>query len=114
MTGGMHEWMGRRVREAPNVSPWMALKSRGGAYMPSKELMQFMEVAEQKFTAVNSLSLAPNPIKRVSARPDIDVEVIEAYSRARFYLRLNDLNNKLGVKQKQIRRKEATHKNKYI
>ena len=121
MTGGMHEWMGRRVREAPNVSPWMALKSRGGAYMPSEELMQFMEVAEQKFTAVNgdSLSLAPNPIKRVSAllvvaRPDIDVEVIEAYSRARFYLRLNDLNSKLGIKEKQIRRKEATHKNKYI
>ena len=67
----------------------------------------------------DSLSLAPKPIKRVSAllvvaRPDIDVQVIEANSRARFYLRLNDLNNKLGVKQKQIRRKEATHKNKYI
>ena len=99
----------------------MALKSRGGAYMPSKELMQFMEVAEQKFTAVNgdSLSLAPNPIKRVSAllvaaRPDVDVEVIEAYSRARFYSRLNDLNGKLGIKEMQIRRKEATHKNKYI
>ena len=69
MTGGLHDWMGRRVREASNVTPWMALKSRGGAYMPSKELMVFIETAEEKFTAINgdSLSLAPNPIKRVSA-----------------------------------------------
>ena len=90
MTGGLHDWMGRRVREASNVTPWMARKSRGGSYMPSKELMVFIETAEEKFTAINgdSLSLAPNPIKRVSAllmaaRPDIDVEFIEAYSRAR-------------------------------
>ena len=122
MTHGLHEWMGRKVRDSDHVSPWMALKSTvGGAYMPSKELMEFFELAEHKFKEVNgdTLSLAPNPIKRVSsllmaARPDIDVEIIEAYSRARFYLRLNDLNIKQGVREKQIRRKNATHKNKYI
>ena len=121
MTSGLHEWMGSRTREAANVSPWMQLKSRGGAYMPSPEFIQFLEMAEVQFNKVNGkeLSRERNPIGKVSAllrtaRPHIDSEIIEAYSRARFYLRLNDLNSKLMVKEKQQERRKAVHKNKYI
>ena len=89
--------------------------------MPSPEFIQFLEMAEVQFNKVNGkeLSRERNPIGKVSAllrtaRPHIDSEIIEAYSRARFYLRLNDLNSKLMVKEKQQERRKAVHKNKYI
>ena len=78
-------------------------------------------MAEVHFKAINGseLSRERNPIGKVSAmlrlaRLDIDAEIIEAYCRARFYLRLNDLNSKLMVKEKQQERRKAVHKNKYI
>ena len=103
MTSGPHEWMGSRTREAENVSPWIQLNSRGGDYMPSQEFIQFLEMAEvHYFNNVNDneLNRERNPSGKVpdllrTARPDIDSEIIEAYSRARFYLRLNALNAKL-------------------
>ena len=55
------------------------------------------------------------PIGRVSAllrsvRPDIDYEIIKAYSTAvLFYSRLNGLNAKLMLKEKQQERRKAVH-----
>jgi len=121
MTKGLHEWMGARTRDATNVTQWMALKSRGGAYMPSAELNEFLELAEEHFKSVHGseLSIEKDPIGKVSsllrtARPDVDPEIIGAYSKSRFFLRLNDLNNKLQVRETQQRRRQATHANKYI
>ena len=121
MTKGLHEWLGSKTAIADNVTPWMSRKSRGGAYMPSAELTKFLETAEEVFTSVNGseLSLEKDPIHRVAAllrnaRPDVDPEIIGAYSKSRFFLRLNDLNSKLQVQEKQQRRRQATHANKYI
>jgi len=120
MTRGMHRWMGTRTRDATNTSRWMQLKSRGGAIMPSPELISFIEGAEKVFKEVHGLELdlKPNPIQRVTnilrrQRPEMDLQIIEAYSRARFFLRLNDLNRKLGVVENDRRRKDMVHKAKY-
>ena len=121
MTRGMHRWMGTRTRDATNVSRWMQLKSRGGAIMPSPELLRFIEGAEKVFKEVHGLELdlQYNPIQRVidilrRQRPEMDPLIIQAYSRARFFLRLNDLNRKLGVIEKDRLRKNMVHKAKYM
>ena len=44
----------------------------------------------------------------------MDPLIIQAYSRARFFLRLNDLNRKLGVIEKDRLRKNMVHKAKYM
>ena len=92
MTRGMHRWMGTRTRDATNVSRWMQLKSRGGAIMPSPELLRFIEGAEKVFKEVHGLELdlQYNPIQRVidilrRQRPEMDPLIIQAYSRARFF-----------------------------
>ena len=89
--------------------------------MPSPELLSFIEGAEKVFKEVHGLELdlKPNPIQRVTnilrrQRPEMDLQIIEAYSRARFFLRLNDLNRKLGVVENDRRRKDMVHKAKYI
>ena len=89
--------------------------------MPSAELNEFLELAEEHFKSVHGseLSIEKDPIGKVSsllrtARPDVDPEIIGAYSKSRFFLRLNDLNNKLQVRETQQRRRQATHANKYI
>ena len=94
MTKGLHEWLGSKTAIADNVTPWMSSKSRGGAYMPSAELTKFLETAEEVFTSVNGseLSLEKDPIRRVAAllrnlRPDVDTEIIGAYSKSRFFFR---------------------------
>ena len=113
--------MGSKTKEASNVTPWMALKSRGNAYMPSQEFLDFLQFAESKFAEVNGskLSLLKDPIRKVAElikneRKDVHPEIINTYSRARFYLQLNDLNRKLDVERKHDRRRSAAHTSKYI
>ena len=119
MTRGMHRWMGTRTRDATNVSRWMQLKSRGGAIMPSPELLRFIEGAEKVFKEVHGLELdlQYNPIQRVidilrRQRPEMDPLIIQAEQD--FFLRLNDLNRKLGVIGKDRMRKDMVHKAKYM
>ena len=69
--------------------------------MPSEDMESFMEKAEKVFKEVNgsSLSQLSDPIGRVSAilkrrLPEVEAEVVEKYSRARFFMRLKELNQK--------------------
>ena len=89
--------------------------------MPSEDLKAFIIGAEGFFNKVNGDTLAEvkDPITKVAtllkkARPDISGDIIEAYSKARFFRRLGDLNLKEQVHELNIRRKNAVHKNKYI
>ena len=84
----------------------------------SSELNKFLELAEEVFNCIHGaeLSLKKDPISRMSAllmnaRPDVDPEIIRVYSKSRFFLRLNDLNVKLQVREKQ---QQTIHTNKYI
>ena len=116
-----YEWMGQRTHKAINVSTWMSWKSRGGAFMPSKELLATVDECEKVFSAIhgNRLSLQRDPIGRVTtaikaALPHLESDIAEAYSKARFFLRLNELNRTAGVLEKQIKRKNAHHKSKFL
>ena len=89
--------------------------------MPSEDMGSFMEKAEKVFKEVNgaSLSQLSDPIGRVSSLlkrrlPEVEPEVVEKYSRARFYLRLNELNKKDHVAEVQRKRRRAQHLNKYL
>ena len=121
MMKGLHTWMGQRTAVAPNCSDWVKSKSLGRAYMPSEDLKAFIIGAEGFFTKINGETLAEvkDPIAKVSAllkkaRPDISEDIIDAYSKARFFRRLADLNLKEQVHELNIRRKNAMHKNKFI
>ena len=121
MMKGLHTWMGQRTAVAPNCSDWVKSKSLGRAYMPSEDLKAFIIGAEGFFNKVNgdTLTEVKDPIMKVAtllkkARPDISGDIIEAYSKARFFRRLGDLNLKEQVHELNIRRKNAIHKNKYI
>ena len=86
--------------------------------MPSPELLTFIEGAEKVFKEVHGLELDLE-YKRVihilrRQRPEMDPLIMQAYSRARFFLRLNDLNRRLGVVEKDRNRKDMVHKAKYL
>ena len=121
MTKGLHAWMGQRTDVAPNCTKWMKEKSMGKAYMPSEDLKDFIVGAEVFFNKVHGKKLAEvvDPIKKVAdmlkkARPDISPDIIDAYSKARFFRRLSDLNLKEQVEETNVKRRNAIHKNKYL
>ena len=87
--------------------------------MPLPELLRFIEGAEKVFKEVHGLELdlQYNPIQRVidilrRQRPEMDPLIIQAEQD--FFLRLNDLNRKLGVIGKDRMRKDMVHKAKYM
>ena len=116
-----YPWMGSRTSAIKDkCSAWMSLKSRGGLYMPSDQLQQFLMLSETIFQKYHgpTLSLEKNPISRMTSIlvmrfPDYPEEIIALYSRTRLFLRLKYLNSKISIKEKHFQRRHANHVNKY-
>ena len=117
---GVHAWMGERTETAENNTPWMKHKSLGRAFMPSERLISLVNSWEPLFKKFHgsTVSRVQDPIPKLSLIiknrfPDIDVGIINAYSKCRFFLRLKELNLNLDVVGTQFNRRDRSHKNKY-
>ena len=120
-----YQWMVARTcyvdeSEADN-SKWIRMLSRGGLYLPSLKLKQLVEYMESDFQRYHgpSLSLEQNSINILAKmlrikNPDMPLELLELFSRARFFMRLKFLNNEMLVLEKSINRRYTVHVNKFI
>ena len=122
-----YQWMGARTcyvdeSEANKFdSKWIQMMSRGGLYLPSLKLKQLVESMESDFQRYHgpSLSLEQNSINILAKmlrikNPDMPLELLELFSRARFFMRLKFLNNEMLVLEKSINRRYTVHVNKFI
>ena len=122
-----YQWMGMRtcyVNETEKNkfdSKWIEMISRGGLYLPSLELKQLVDSMERDFQRYHgpSLSLEQNSINILAKmlrikNPDMPLELLELFSRARFFMRLKFLNNEMLVLEKSIKRRYTVHVNKFI
>ena len=119
-----YEWMGTRTYRATDDttnSRWIQLLSRGGLYLPSQELQDLAEAMENDFQKYHgpSLSLEKNSINILAKilqikNIDMPYDLLQLFSRTRFFIRLKYLNNEMKVLEKTIKRRYSIHVNKFI
>ena len=93
---------------------------RGGLYIPSDELKQYLEQFEYDFALYHnpSISLQENSIMIFAnilklKHPTLPMDMLRLYSKTRFFIRLKFLNNELSVVEKSMKRRYVTHINKF-
>ena len=96
--------------------------SRGGLYLPSAELKQLVDSMETDFQKYHgpSLSLEKHSMNILAKilqlkNPGAPLDLLQLFSRARFYMRLKYLNKELKVHEKSIQQRCYTiHVNKFV
>ena len=98
----------------------MEMLSRGGLYIPSDELKQYLDEFETDFALYHnpSLSLQEDSIIIFAnilklKHPTLPMDMLTLYSKTRFFIRLKFLNNELLVVEKSMKRRYVTHINKF-
>ena len=118
----LHPWMGSRTCDLQysESNKWMEMLSRGGLYIPSDELKQYLEQFEYDFALYHnpSISLQENSIMIFAnilklKHPTLPMDMLRLYSKTRFFIRLKFLNNELAVVEKSMKRRYVTHINKF-
>ena len=122
-----YEWMGARTCHVPESnapdfdSKWIRMISRGGLYLPSAELKQLVDSMETDFQKYHgpSLSLEKHSMNILAKilqlkNPGVPLDLLQLFSRARFYMRLKYLNKELHVHEKSIQRRYTIHVNKFV
>ena len=119
--------MGARTCHVPESnapdfdSKWIRMISRGGLYLPSAELKQLVDSMETDFQKYHgpSLSLEKHSMNILAKilqlkNPGVPLDLLQLFSRARFYMRLKYLNKELHVHEKSIQRRYTIHVNKFV
>lgn len=88
--------------------------------MPAESLLECVMHCEGIFRDMNGneLNLEKNLIEKMSARAhkvisSIPKEVILCFMKTRFFIRLRELNKKLGVQKSKLKTKFITHVSKF-
>ena len=113
-------WLRNPESNAPD-NKWIRMLSRGGLYLPSAELKQLVDSMETDFQKYYgpSLSLEKHSMNILAKilqlrNPGAHLDLLQLFSRARFYMRLKYLNKELKVHEKSIQRRYTIHVNKFV
>ena len=90
--------------------------SLGGLHEPTVEFLNYMKQFEEEFEKFHgsTLNLGQDPIGNLAlcleaCFPEIPQEVLNLYSKTRFFIRMKHLNKVLLVEQNTYRKRHGTH-----
>ena len=88
--------------------------------MPSPRFQEYLNKFEERFRALHEETLYPyeDPIGTLVALlevefPEIALEIINLFSKTRFFIRLKKLNGDLKVVKKKYKKRYQNHVNKF-
>ena len=114
-----YDWLGQRTLEREGRS-WTDYISCGKLFHPSEKFQKILVQSEKEFLQFhgNTLNLENKPIKKFTQRlknifPNIPSDILNVFSRTRFYIRLKYLNRCLRVQEISTHKRYVNHVNKF-
>ena len=112
-------WLGKTAT-SETASAYIQILSRGGLKMPSLRFQQYLDKFEERFRALHEDKIYPyeDPIGTLSTLlnvefPEIPLDIVNLFSKTRFFIRLKKLNGDLKVLKKKYKKQYQNHVNKF-